>query len=192
MKELVVRATNFGVILGGLPENIGDLVNLEVFDMKNARMTTKLPFSMVNMRKLRTINFTHNVVFTDILISGSGDAMDQKKKQRGLSKTHGAERTCRKALMWNTLEKCLVHSDSQTLESTSGKERVFGYPDNYVGSILEMPADKCTTPYIWIDNDEVDEDEETNEKCGQWIRAPLLMRSMGMRPAKMWYGVEYM
>ena len=33
-----------------------------------------------------------------------------------------------------------------------------------------------------------DEGEENDE---MWIRAPLLMRSAGMRRVQMWYGVEY-
>ena len=195
LKELVVRATNFGVILGGLPENIGDLVNLEVFDMKNTRITTKLPFSMVKMHKLRTINFTHNVVFTDIphqwfwRRNGSEEKAARiiQNAWRGKYLQEGAD-----VEYPGEIPGPLRFPDSRI----NIWERVGfrGYPDNYVGSILEMPTDKRTTPYIWIDDDDYDEDEdeETNEKCGKWIRMPLLMRSMRMRPVKMWYGVEYM
>ena len=190
LKELVVRTSYSGSIRGGLPENIGNLVNLEVFDMKNAEMTTNLPFSMINMCKLRNINFTHNAVFTDI-------------PHQWFWRRNGPEEKAARIIQNAWRGKDLHEgADIQYPGEISGPlrfpnsrikiwERVGrrGYPENYVGSILDMPAEKRVTPYVWVEDEDEDEDEEND---GTWIRAPLLMRSRGIHAVKMWYGTEYM
>ena len=184
LKELVVRACYSGPILGGLPENIGNLVNLEVFDMKKAGMTTNLPFSMINMCKLRSVDFTHNVVFTDI-------------PHQWFWRRNGPEEIAARIIQNAWRGKDLQEgADAEYPGEISGPLRfpdsriniweragIRGYPDNYVGSILEMPADKRVTPYVCDGGEENDE---------MWFRGPLLMRSAGMRRVQMWYGVEYM
>lgn len=186
LKELVVRTSYSGSILGGLPENIGNLVNLEVFDMKKTGMNTHIPFSMINMHKLRTIDFTHNVVFTDI-------------PHQWFWRRNGPEEKAARIIQNAWRGKDLHEgADTQYPGEISGPLRfpnagikiweragLRGYPENYVGSILNMPAEKRATPYVWVE----DKDEEID---GEWILSkPLLMRSMGIYAVKMWYGSEY-
>jgi hypothetical protein len=66
LKELVVRCGAGGEVTGGIPENIGNLANLEVFDAEAVGLTSGFPDSMSRLDKLCRINLLGNTITHDI------------------------------------------------------------------------------------------------------------------------------
>jgi hypothetical protein len=66
LKVLVIRRGYSAYISGGIPKNIGELTNLELFDARNADITSGFPESMVRMTKLRSLVLSGNTITEDI------------------------------------------------------------------------------------------------------------------------------
>lgn len=67
LKVLIIRKAHFSKpILGGIPETIGELTDLEVFDVRNVGLTSGFPESMVQMTKLRSLDLSGNKIIEDI------------------------------------------------------------------------------------------------------------------------------
>jgi len=67
LKVLIIRQVCFAEpISGGIPQNIGELTDLEVFDARNVGFTSGFPESMVQMTKLRTLDLLGNKIIEDI------------------------------------------------------------------------------------------------------------------------------
>ena len=67
LKVLIIRQACFAEpISGGIPQNIGELTDLEVFDARNVGFTSGFPESMVQMTKLRTLDLLGNKIVEDI------------------------------------------------------------------------------------------------------------------------------
>ena len=68
LKVLVIRRAYFvaGPISGGIPEKIGELTDLEIFDARNVGFTSRFPESMVKMTKLRSLDLSGNKIIEDI------------------------------------------------------------------------------------------------------------------------------
>jgi hypothetical protein len=180
LKELVIRCGFRGQVLGGLPENIGKLTNLEVLDARKTGMTTKFPESMVYMFNLRVLDLRGNDVIEDVprawLCCNAAARIIQNAWR---SKENKAVRIIQRA--W-CASKGLKEESGEILGPLRnrrsrihiwGRAGYGGYPHTHVGSILNMSCDELKTTY------------------SVWMRPPLLMRSMGIIPVKMWYGEEY-
>jgi hypothetical protein len=186
LKELVIRCKFRSRILGGLPEHIGNLVNLEFLDARRTYITTKFPDSMVNMCNLRSLNLEGLNVIKNIPSSWLCRRNGPEEKAarviqnawRGKDLQEGANTE-----YFGEIPGPLRFSDSRVNIWERAGYR--GYPRNYVGSILDMPKHELVTPYMWMVDSRIPEG-------GVWLRKPILMRSMGMRSVKMWYGDDYM
>ena len=74
LKVLIIRQVYFAEpISGGIPENIGELTDLEVFDARNVGFTSRFPESMVKMTKLRTLDLSGNKMIEDIPATWFGE-----------------------------------------------------------------------------------------------------------------------
>jgi hypothetical protein len=195
LKELVIRCGFRGHVLGGLPENIGKLTNLEVLDARKTGITTKLPKSMVYMFNLRVLDLRGNDVIEDVprawLCCNAAARIIQNAWR---SKENKAVRIIQH--VWRTSKGLKEESGEILGPLRNCRSRIDiweragfrGYPTTHVGSILNMPCDELKTPYMWVADDDciLKGPEE-----GVWLREPLLMRSMAIIPVKMWYGIEF-
>jgi hypothetical protein len=196
LKELVIRCGFKGDVLGGLPENIGNLTNLEVLDARKACMTTKFPKSMVYMFNLRVIDLRGNEVIEDVprtwLCCNAAARIIQNAWR---SKENKAVRIIQR--VWRASKDMKEDSGEilGPLRNCQSRINIWeragyrGYPHTHVGSILNMSCDELKTPYelVTVANERMPGSPEEVV----WMRPPVLMRSMCLIPVKMWYGEEY-
>ena len=165
LKELVIRIGWRSSIIEGIPENIGNLVNLEKLEIKDTDMITKFPHSMVNMRNLRSINLEGTTVIANIPRSWlwRRNGPEERKARiiqnawRGKELKEGADDK-----YYGKITGPLRFKDSKI--NIWLRVDIVGDPIDYVGSILDMSKEALRTPYdTWVPNNKI-------SGGGTWIR----------------------
>ena len=188
LKELVIRRGINGEIIGGLPENIGNLINLEYLDIRISSIISKFPFSMIKMHNLHSLDLRGTKIIENIPRewfwhrNGPEDKAARiiQNMWRGKDLQEGIDIEYK-----DELRGPLRFKDSQI--DIWERTDYSGYSRSYVGSILDMSDNDKITPYIWIKYDSI----LGEEKKGDWVRPPLLKRANAMCRKKMWYGIIY-